>query len=79
MKLIEKHTPCKLSENNIYTEFQCLFHSVFCDIPDIDLDNASFYNEHFCYQESELEKKNLRRTILEFSSYHCTFKGCKWI
>lgn len=57
MKLIEKHTPHKLSENEIYTEFQCIFHSVFCDIPDIDLDNASFYNEHFCYQESELEKK----------------------
>lgn len=60
MKLIEKHTPCKLSENNIYTEFQCLFHSVFCDIPDIDLDNASFYNEHFCYQESELEKNSTK-------------------
>ena len=59
MKLTEKYQATKLPENSIYSVVQCIFHEVFCDIPNISIDNTSFSEseECFVYEETEEEKK----------------------
>lgn len=58
MKLTEKYQATKLPENSIYSAIQCIFHEVFCDVPNIDLSRSSFSEEEgFVYRETEEEQK----------------------
>lgn len=56
MKLVEKYMPKKLPENAVYTEYQCLFHEIFCDNPDVILENTSLSGNNFYYNEIDKEK-----------------------
>lgn len=68
LKLTEKYAPFRYSENPIYSAFQCLFHEVFCDVPDVDLDNASYSNGCFRYDETEEETRYYEEHYMDLSN-----------